>query len=602
MSTIRAGRGTLYVLSILLVLGATAPSPAQDLLVVRAESLNAVFDGMESISNAVGQDVGRQTVLGMGTEIFGTDPSGFLAFDRPVAALMPVEGMMLQQNGFVLAVPVSDAAAAITALETRLPNHAVEGELHSFSADEGPTLYLTAAEGYVRLGGNADLVKRVDPLANGPTGSALSAEIFLEPVAPMIQASLAMAKQQMMASLEAEARGEGEAPFDPTTMGPMFDVYFDAIRWLVANASSFRVRLDVKDGYVRFAEDLVPKPDGALAGFIAAQTGGLPEIAKLADEGSAWYMAGRLSLTDEHRQGLKSFVDGYIDLVTSVLDSQAAPAENGGSDTASDAAAAGPIAFWDEYMAVMTPYVGRWIDCLRGDMVVSIASSDGPSFRFTEAFGLVDSEACSSLVSEMGDHFADAVEASPELSEAFTLARGPEIGGSESLIMTFDMVKMLHEMGQPSDEQAEAMMTAMYGETMSAAMVAVGDVVLAAGGPQAADHLGELAVELSAPGQAPSFAPLEVRPGMMLGMNLGAMMSWMKDAAPEGADAFQRAAERLSGAAGRVLMSMTFASKTATFDIAVPLETIGVLADIAREQRAKAAEETTPIVAGEETS
>jgi hypothetical protein len=203
----------------------------------------------------------------------------------------------------------------------------------------------------------------------------------------------------------------------------------------------------------------------------------------------------------------------------------------------------------------------------------------------------------------MSDQFADAVAASPELSDVFTVAKGPEIGGSETLVMTFDMMKMLDEMGPAPDQSATTLMKTMYGDTMSAAMVTVGDVVLAAGGPRAIEHLGKLAAGLRAPGTVPSFAPLETRPGLMFGMNLGAMMSWMKNTAPaEGAAAFESIAERLSGDAGRVLMSMTFASKMATFDIALPLETIGVLVAIAQEQRAQTTEEATPIAEGEETS
>ncbi len=94
---------------------------------------------------------------------------------------------------------------------------------------------------------------------------------------------------------------------------------------------------------------------------------------------------------------------------------------------------------------------------------------------------------------------------------------------------------------------------------------------------------------LPAPGKAPSFSPLEVRPGMMFGMNLGATLTWMKTAMPEGAPDLENAAERLSSEVGKVPMGMTFGSQIATFDIAVSLETIGAIAASAKEERAKAA-------------
>lgn len=583
-------RGVLCVASILIALVVAAPSSAQDLVVARVESLNDLFDDFEAIASAVGQPMNREMVLGMGAQTFGSDPSAFLAMDRPVAAVMPVEGMMMMQKGVVVAVPVTDAAAAIEALASAYPNHQVEGDLHTFTSDEGPPFYLTAADGYVRVGGAANLVTTLDPLAGGPAGSTISIELFLEPVAPMIEANLGAAKTQMMSGLESEATG-AEAPFDPVSMEPLLDAYFDGFRWLLANTSSIRLRLDVENGYVRFAKDLKPKPGGELAVFVEAQKGGLPGIAKLVDQEAAWYMAGRLSLTDEHRQGLKNFIDGYMDVMSSMFDSQAGPGGAGEAGDDSDAAQAEAMAFWTEYMTALSPWAGRWMECLRGDMAASFDVPGGQPFRFMEAFGLVDSDECRSLVSEMGDELIETVGASEEMSDTFSLARGPKIAGAESLVMTFDMVKMLDEMGEGSDEQAAAMITAMYGEKMSGAMVTAGDVVLVAGGPQAVDELGELAAMLPKPGKVPSFSPLEVRPGLMFGMNIGATLTWMQQAIPEGEADLEGVADRLSGEVGRVPMAMTFGSKMATFDIAVSLKTIAAIAAIAQEQKTQAAGE-----------
>jgi len=155
------------------------------------------------------------------------------------------------------------------------------------------------------------------------------------------------------------------------------------------------------------------------------------------------------------------------------------------------------------------------------------------------------------------------------------------------------MVRMLDEMGQASDEQVRDMMKAMYGERMSGAMTTAGDVVLAAGGTRAVDRLGELVAMLPAPGKAPSFSPLDVRPGLMMGINLGPVLTSMQNAIPKGAATLESAAERLGGDVGRVPMAMTFASKIVTFEIAVSLETIETVAAIAQEERAKIAETKT---------
>jgi hypothetical protein len=585
----------------LIALGAPASSSAQDLLAARAESLNEVFDDVEAISRAVGKDLSRETLSMMGSSVLGSDATGFIDLDRPVAALMPVEGMMMKQKGVVVAVPVTDAAAAIDALASHFPNHTVEGELHTFSSDQGPGLYLTAANGYLRVGGSANLVTRIDPLAVTPTGSTLSVELFLEPIAPMIEANLAMVKAQMMSSLEAEAAGDMEMPYDPASMGLILDVYLDGFRWLLVNTSSLRVRLDVEDGYVRFAEDLVPKAGSAFAGFIEAQKGGLPEIAKLTDEGSSWYMAGQISLTDEHRQGIKSFVDGYIDLLSSMFASQAGSADTSGADSTSDQAMAETMAFWKEYIAMLSPYTDRWIDCFRGDMVASFGFPEGRPFEFSEAFGLVDAEECANLISDMGDELVNSIESSEELSNVFTLEEGPEISDARSLLMSFDMMKMLDEMAPTSDEQTEAMMQAMYGERMDVAMVTSRNVILATGGEHAVDDLQELAARLPAPGKTPSFSPLDARPGLMMGINLGAMLTWVKNAIPdpEDAAALDSAAERFSGDVGRIPMALAFDSQIATFDFALSLETLEAIAAIVEEERARAAQAQTITAEGE---
>jgi hypothetical protein len=395
--------------------------------------------------------------------------------------------------------------------------------------------------------------------------------------------------------MERAAEAESEVPYDPAAMEPIFDAYIDGFRWLVNNTSSVRLRMDVDDDHFRFAKDLVPRPDSQLLAFIDSQKGGLPKIAKLTDSSAAWYMAGQVTLSDEHRQGLTAFANSYVDVMSSMVASQT-PAD----DPDATSADADPMAFWNEYMAMFGPYVGRWMECLRGDVVASFDAVAGEPFGFTEAFGLVDKDTCSTLVAEMGDDFAKAIEAGSELADVVEVGQGPKIGGAESLVVKFDLVQMVEEMGQPTDEDTGAVLKNLYGEEMSAAMVTTGDVVLAAGGANAADQLGQLAVKLKAPGKAPSFSPLKNRPGFMMGLNLGAMLNWIKSTAPDDSAEIENAAKRLGGENGRVPMAMVFADRMATFDMAVSLATIEVIAEIAAEQRAKKAEEQMMSDKGEE--
>jgi len=240
-------------------------------------------------------------------------------------------------------------------------------------------------------------------------------------------------------------------------------------------------------------------------------------------------------------------------------------------------------------MAVMNQFTDRWVDCLRGDMAASFDFPAGGPFRFTEAFGMNPGESCAQLVTEMGDELAQSVTASDQLSEVFTVSKGPVIGDTESLVMTFDMMKMMTGMGQPMDQHSQAAIMALYGETMNGVVSTAGDYVIAAGGDDATDQLRGLIATLAGPGKAPSFAPLAVGPGMMMSINLGQILMGIKDAVPEEGDAIQSAADALSGEVGRIPMAFTFDSKSVSFDMAVSLKTIEAVTTLVMEARERAA-------------
>jgi hypothetical protein len=264
MAKTLVSRGVVVGVVVLVMLGIAASSVAEDLGVVRAQSLNKVFDGIEAVAQATDQDVDRQMLMGMAVGMLGIEPSEFLDLDRPVAVVLPAEGMMLQQNGLVAAVPVTDAAAAIEALAALFPTHTTEGELHTFATEQGPVLFLMKTDGYIRIGGSSDLVTRIDPLAGREPMSALSLEIFLEPVSPMIEMGLQAAKERMKTELQAKPTDEQEMSYDPEAVGSILDLYLEGVQSMLANTSSIRIELDVEDGYLRFTKSLIPKQGSSL--------------------------------------------------------------------------------------------------------------------------------------------------------------------------------------------------------------------------------------------------------------------------------------------------------------------------------------------------
>jgi hypothetical protein len=579
----------------LLVIGVAAPSFAQDIAVVKLHSLNKVFDSVEAIAQATGQPVDRDMLMGMGLGMLGIQQPEFLDMEKPLAVVMPAEGMMLQQNGVVAAVPVKDAGAAIEALTTLFPTHTSEGELHTFATDQGPVLFLLVTDGYVRFGGNSDLVTRFDPLAGPAPTPAISVEIFLEAIAPMLDAGLQAAKSKVETELK-NAPVEEEMPYEPEAISSMLDLYFEGFQSLIASTSSIRIDLDVKDGYVQLSEALIPKKDSPLAGFIAAQKGGLPEIARLADSSSAIYVAGNITLTPELRAGVKNLADRYTEIISTMFDAQ----PEAESD---EEAAEGKTSFWEEYMNAMAPFTEQWIGCMRGDLAGSFDFGSGGPFSFSEAFGMSSGDECQGLLDEMRAALTKAIAENEELSSTFSITEGPKIGDSKAFLMEFDMVSMVESLGQPIDTDASKAMKTIYGEKMEAAASTSGDYLVVAGGEGAAEQLKVLVSSLKGPAKLPSFAPLRDGPGFSMAINLGRFLSGIANIIPEGGEKLAGPAEALSGETGRIPMGIRFNDGEASFELAVSLKTIESIAAIVMEEKAKAmAAEPTEETAVEEGS
>jgi hypothetical protein len=586
-------RGLVRVTVILLVLAATTSVSAQNLALLQARSLDDVFDGVETVSEAAGEPVDREMLMMQASAMLGVDPGEFLDMDRPVAVVMPVQGMMLQQNGFVAAIPVSDTAAAIDALAGLFDSHTTEGDVHVFSKADQPLVYLIAADGYLRAGGNRDLVTGFDPLAGAKPANDLALEVFLEPVSPMIAAGLQAAKEQMKTEIQTDLESsmpEGEeVPYDPAAVGPMLDLYMDGVQSLLAATSSVRLAFDVDDKHIQMFKTLVAKPGSGLAGFFAAQKGGVPEIAKLADAKAAMYATGNLTLEDEQRQWLKEMVARYMDVTIEMFDTQveSEAVEPDADGQAADGAAAANL--WKDYMTAMGAFSDRWVDCWRGDMVLSFDLPKGQPFTFTEVFGMHEDETCRTLIADMGARIGEVIEASDELASVMTVEEGPRVKGSTSLLITMDVMEMIESTGQPMDDEATELLETIYGEQMTAAMVSFDDYALVTGGAGATESLQGVTTKLALPGGAPSFAPLSDGASVSMLVNIGRFLEGLEGLIPEDELDLDGPLGEFRGEAGRIPMGLRFGDDRATFEMAMSLKTISTIAEIAAEERAEAA-------------
>jgi hypothetical protein len=222
-------------------------------------------------------------------------------------------------------------------------------------------------------------------------------------------------------------------------------------------------------------------------------------------------------------------------------------------------------------------------------LVGSFDLPEGRPFTFIEVFGLNDGEGCQSLIGDMGDQIRALAASNQDLAQVLSVGEGPLVGDVSSLLLSMDVMEMIDASGQPMDAETEAAMKALYGERLSAAMVTVGDHAVIAGGDDAVEQMQSLVGKLDSLPKAPSFAPLGDGPGVSMLLNIGRFLEGMKGVIPEEELDLNGAAGRFSGAAGRIPMALRFAPKSATFELAMSMETIETIAAIAEEDRARAA-------------
>ncbi len=232
--------------ALVLVSTVTPAHAAAPLVTLRVTSLNAALSDVETVSKSTGQPKTRKELLAQIAASLGVPDLAFLDLDRPLAVAFPFEGFALGAKGFVVVVPVKDAAAALKALGKSFPTHTKEGAIDLFRGAPKPQPDGTAAaETYavaVRkqvlvMGQSIDLVKSFDEAsalsgAGLPKGSVALA-VQIEPIAPMLKMGLLVAKQKLTetqpaadadasggagadGSAEAEDDGSGEGDDDGT--------------------------------------------------------------------------------------------------------------------------------------------------------------------------------------------------------------------------------------------------------------------------------------------------------------------------------------------------------------------------------------------------
>lgn len=568
------------------------PAAGQQLALLRVESLDGAFADLETLAEAVGTEFERGAVLGPAMQQFGIDDPSILDFKRPLVMVLPMEGMMLQQKGLVAAFPVTDSEKVFAALAAGFSGHEEIEGLHTYSNEAGPALFALGRDGYVIAGGTSDLVKRFDlgvglDRGDAPPGNIML-DLYLEPVAPMLQMGLMQGKEQLKSHLET-AGGDADSPIQPADMKGFVDVYATLVQNVLNNVSRIQMSVQLDGSYTLLHERLVPKAGSTLAELVGAQKAGFPGSAGLVDSKAPMVSVSSLKLTPRFREALKTFVGDYLTAVRPIIH-RVGPGFLGELPEGKEA---GPAL--DSLMDQVQSSVDRMIDCIRGDGASSFDFAGEGGFAMVEAYGWETTEACRKFPQEQMKLWGEITASFPKLNEFVTYSDGGTVAGATVFAFNMDMKRLAEVMGEGDAEVAEMteIFEKVYGEGISGRTAYVDDLALAVAGSDADAKLQALIAkrgQVGLKGLAPSdFAPLGSGAGVFVRLDMGRFLqnvrSWMPEEERNDPE-FNQVVEVFSGPAGRIPFGLVFDGGGASGQIAVPMATIEAIGKMAAEEEA----------------
>jgi hypothetical protein len=523
---------TVTILAVLLS-GAAWAGDAH-LAVVRVESLDAVVRDAQHIAKRLGVEISGQNLMQPLTSALGIPDLGWVDGSKPIVVVLPSAAMMLGQKGILAALPVSDHAQGLATLQemTGVTPSEQDG-VHTFTPESGEAFTVASSGGYMVVGAMPSLVTGFDPAAalsmSGLPNGSISAEIFLEPIAPMAMMGLQMGRQALEQQMAEDAEivepphGELEGQegadedhahgepvvaqgFDPAAMSGLFDLYFDFIKDALNNTSRIQLSLEVATSHVIAHKRMIPKAGSTLAELVDAQEGGIPELARLIDpESASAVYAGQLQMTPAFLAATRGYFQRYVEVMK----------------TMTSAFSEEPEAAWIAQM--MEPFlqestIDQTFACYRGDFAGGYSFGEG-GIRTSQVVGMKDMEACNAL---MALWTGIAAKAAPGGEPMFDVTENAlTYKGIATTKMVFALPDTMFEgMDEAQVEAARKAMAQWYGDgSIEAYMGFSGDKLLSATGGSVEEAYKALvdraAKKKPAGGIAPGlFAPLAEGPGM----------------------------------------------------------------------------------------
>ena len=565
---------------------------------VRVSSLQAVLADTATVATAAGQPVRGEDLLADLLGPFGLRDLSLLDATRPLAAVLPLEGMLLQQRGVVVALPVRAARPLFEALVGNFTSRGMDGDLEVFSDASGPALYAQERDGYVVAGQTRQLVADFDLAAlrtplDGPPGSVV-AELDLEPLAPLLLAGLVGARdqlrQQVLQSLSQPRNGppdgpQGGHPVDAEALAGMLDLYLGAVQSVLMDLSRVQLGLQVRGEHLFWHNRVVARPGTVTAEFVAHQGGGLPPLSRVVPPGAV-SVAGQVKLTPQMESALAEFLDRYFALAGPLLAGLEPVAES----AVATPGAGKPASAFAELGDLLT----LGLDCFTGEVAAGVGFTTLEGMNVAEAVGMADTPRC-----------RDLTRRSLALLRTFPVTGEGAVpitsGGEETIrgvaAERFDVD--LDAVTADLDAEEQRALRLLYGgSTLTSYVAATGPVTYYALGGAARAQLQAMLDAAGDPrrsGISPdTFAPLVPGPGLFASVDgaklLAVACDLLADDAPERAR-LEHAARmfRGAGAAGQAAAGVTFDPQGASFQIALPLRALQASGPIQSLPKAAAA-------------
>jgi len=563
---------TLACIAVTGLLLAVWPAAARPLAQVRLSSLQAVLADVGTVTTAAGRPLsGEQLLAGLLGPLGLRDVSA-LDPTRPLAAVLPLEGMLLQQRGVVVALPVTAAQPLFDALAGNASSWSRDGDLEVFSQADGAAVYAWERDGYVVAGQSRPLVVGFDlgllrtPL-DGPPGSAV-AELDLEPLAPLLQASLLGAREQLRQQVLSVRTGPAAAqpPADAAALAELLDLYLDAVQAVLLDLSRIQVGLEVRGEHLMWHARAVPRAGTATAAFVAYQEGGLPPLARVVPP-AAVNLAGQVRLTPVAQSALAERLGRHLELAERWLESPPQPAPAAAQPAPGEAAA--HLAEWQTLLI-------EGLECFSGEVALGVEFSALAGLNLFEVVGTSDSPRCRDLASRT---LALAGRFPAAGGGAQVTSHGMEaVGGISAERFTVDVAGA----GAPLGVEEQRVLQVLYGGTSVGGFTAgTGSATYYTLGTRARTRLEQMVASAGDAKQigltAASFAPLPPGPGLFASASLPKLLDWARDLLP--AEASGRAdlgklARSFDGAgtvAERSVAGLRFDPNGATLHLGVPL-------------------------------